>query len=198
MTAYEIIETQLKPIAKNGFDDALEILQLIALLETQNSNGINTGLSKAGAGRAAIVARNAFIARLTLLVVRCYAKPRDGDLHIRTAFDLIAKNKDVHEELCRRHSTEVLTTAEATWNSCRSDNRLEAARHFRDKYTAHYSQPSEDIALPKYNELFPFAIKTTEAMEALARAVDHNNHSLNDWNSEITESANEFWKPWTS
>ena len=198
MTAEEIVDTKLKPIAENGFEDALEILQLIALLKAQNSNNVNKGLSDVGAGRAAIVARNAFIARLTLLVVRCYAKPKNGDLHIRKAFDLIANDSRVSEELSRRNPAGALTDTQSIWFSCRCDNRLHYLKHFRDKYTAHFSEPNADIPLPKYDELFPFAIETTKVMEALAKAVGVNSHNLNDWNDEIAGSAEAFWKPWAS
>lgn len=198
MTVDDIIEMQLKPIADDGFADALEILQLIAILEAQNTNGVNKGLNKAGAGRAAMTAKNALITRLTLLVVRCYAKPREGDLHIRKAFDIIAKDVRVSEELMRRHSGEPLKTAQANWLHCRGDHRLQRLEHFRDKYTAHFSKPNEDIPLPKYNELFPFAVETTSLMESLAHAVGANTHKLSDWDSEINASAESFWKPWAS
>ncbi len=51
MIVEEIIDTKLKPIAEEGFQDALEILQLIAILKTQNINNVNKGLTKAGAER---------------------------------------------------------------------------------------------------------------------------------------------------
>lgn len=198
MTVDDIIEKKLKPIADDGFADALEILQLIALLKAQNTNNVNKGLSRAGAGRAAMTARNALITRLTLLVVRCYAKPRDGDLHIRKAFDIIAKDARASEELMRRHSGDKLKSAQAQWSLCRGDHRLQRLEHFRDKYTAHLSEPDEQIPLPKYDELFPFAVETAKLMESLAHAVGANTHKLSDWNDEIDGSAEALWKPWAS
>lgn len=198
MTVDDIIEKKLKPIADEGFSDALEIMQLIALMKAQNTNNVNKGLTKEGAGRAAITARNALITRLTLLVVRCYAKPRDGDLHIRRAFDIIAKDNRISEELMRRHSGETLKAAQAMWHLCRGDHRLQRLEHFRDKYTAHLSEPNEDIPLPKYDELFPFATETAKLMESLAHAVGANTHKLSDWDGEINGSAEALWKPWAS
>lgn len=198
MTAAEIIETKIKPIAENGFSDALEIMQLIALLKAQNSNNVNKALSKAGAGRAAIAARNAFIARLTLLVVRCYAKPRAGDLHIRQAFNLISKDQRVRDELARRNSGATVKDAEDRWLLCRGDHRLKSLEHFRDKYTAHLGEPEEDIPLPKYDELFPFAEETAKLMQALANAAGVNTHKLSDWSDEIVGSAEALWEPWKS
>jgi hypothetical protein len=198
MTADEIIEKTIKPIAKNGFSDAIEILQLIALLKAQNSNNVNKGLSKIGAGRAAMAVRNAFIAQLTLLVVRCYAEPRPGDLHIRKAFDLIAKDSRIGEELAKRGLAAKLKDAQATWLLCRGDSRLDLIRHFRNKYTAHLAEPDAEIPLPKYDELFPFAIETTKVMQALANASGVNNDNLHDWNDELAGTAKAFWKPWAS
>lgn len=197
MTVDEIIEKTVKPIAKEAFSDALEILQLIALLEAQNSNDVNMRLSKAGAGRAALVLRNAFIARLTLLIARCYAKPRKGDLHIRLAFDLIAKDKRLSAELSKRTSPAILKHAEDTWSLCRSDQRLQQIEHFRHKYTAHLGEPDEEIPIPTYKDLFDYARETTKVMQALVHLSGVNTHDLRDWNEEIKGSADEFWKPWT-
>jgi AbiU2 len=196
MSAKDIIETKLKPIAENGWADAIEILQLIALMKAQNNNSVNKGLSRAGAGRAAIVTRNAFIARLTLLIARCYARPKGGDLHTRAAFDLIAKDERVREELQRRQRTLTLKEAQASWSLCRGDHRLPRIKHFRDKYTAHLSEPDVDIPLPKYDELFPFAIETAKVMGTLAQVVGANAGRLDDWDAEITDSAEAFWRPW--
>ena len=198
MTADEIIESRIQPIAKEGFEDALEILQLISLMRAQNTNNVNKGLSAKGAGRAALVARNAFISRLTLLVVRCYARPKDRDLHIRTAFEIIAKDSRVREELQRRNPSGALNDAEALWLICRGDERLGRLTHFRNKYTAHLSEPDINIPLPKYDDLFPFAIETTKVMAALARATGVNNHNLVDWDGELNGSAKASWKPWAS
>ncbi len=198
MTADEIIEKTIKPIAKSGFSDALEILQLIALLKAQNSNNVNNALSKIGAGRAAMATRNAFIAQLTLLVARAYTKPRTGDLHIRKAFELIAKDPRISEELAKQGLAGKLKDAEAMWSLCRDDSRLASIQHFRNKYTAHIAEPDAEIPLPKYDELFPFAIETTKVMQALANASGVNSDNLSDWNDEITGTAKAFWKPWAS
>ncbi len=198
MTADEIVENTLKPIAKSGFSDALEILQIIALLRAQNSNGVNKALNKVGAGRAAMAARNAFIAQLTLLVARAYAKTRTGDLNIRKAFELIAKDHRVSAELAKRGLAGQLKHAEDMWLLCRDDSRLNPILHFRNKYTAHIAEPDVDIPLPKYEELFSFAIETTKVMQALANGTGAKSDKLPDWNDELTATANKFWKPWVT
>jgi hypothetical protein len=196
MTTEEVIEKAIKPIAKDGFSDALEILQLIAILEAQNTNHVNKGLNEAGAGRAAATVKNALITRLTVLVTRCYSKSKDGDAHARQAFDIIAKDDRVSAELAKRNKKGVLKNSQDAWASLLGDNRLHLIKHFRDKFTAHLGKPEKDTPLPKYNELFSFAIETTEILETLANVSGANTHRLSDWNGEITESSSEFWKPW--
>jgi hypothetical protein len=60
----------VRKVADQALSDAVEITVLIELIEKQNSNGINDKLNKAGAGRAAMVLRNAMIARLVTIVAR--------------------------------------------------------------------------------------------------------------------------------
>lgn len=197
MIANDIIEKTIKPIAKGGVSDALEILQLIALLKTQNNNGSNKSLNSAGAGRAAMATRNAFIAQLTLLVARAYAKPRAGDLNVRRAFELLAKDSRICAELATQGLAGKLKHAEDTWLLCRDDIRLGPILHFRNKFTAHIAEPDKEIPLPKYKELFSFASETTKVIQALANAVGITDN-LSDWNDELTNSAAAFWKPWAA
>jgi hypothetical protein len=198
MTADEIIEKTIKPIAKNAFSDALEILQLIALLKAQNSNGVNKSMSEAGAGRAAMATRNAFIAQLTLLVARAYAKPRTGDLNVRKAFDLLTKDPRISAKLSKRGLAGRLKSAENMWLLCRDDVRLSPILHFRNKYTAHIAEPDSEISLPRYEDLFSFAIETTKVMQALANGTGAKNDELSDWDDELAGTASEFWKPWAT
>ncbi|MDB5599758.1 MAG: hypothetical protein JWN71_1802 [Xanthobacteraceae bacterium] len=52
--------------ADQGYQDAIQIRQLVQLLRRQNEGSINAQLNEAGAGQAAGVARNALIANLVL------------------------------------------------------------------------------------------------------------------------------------
>ena len=131
-----------------------------------------------------------------MLVAGCYAEPREGDLHVRRAFDLIAKDQRVRTELSKRTSPATLNDAEATWSLCRHDNRLGPIEHFRHKYTAHLGEPDGDIPLPKYEELFAFAADTTKVMAALAKLTGVKNDDLSDFDDEIAAAAKAFWKPW--
>ena len=79
----------VRKIAGHALSDAEEITLLIALIEEQNKGGVNKKLNEAGAGNAGMVLRNALIARLVTLIARSYAKPKDGDLHLRVAVNLL-------------------------------------------------------------------------------------------------------------
>ena len=50
-------------IVEAALRDGIEIVTLIAVMETQNRGGVNERLSDAGAGHAAMVIRNAILCR---------------------------------------------------------------------------------------------------------------------------------------
>jgi hypothetical protein len=68
----------VRKVAEHALSDAIEIKQLIALMEQQNVEGVNKLLSERGAGRAAICVRNALVARLVTLICQslCGAEKR--------------------------------------------------------------------------------------------------------------------------
>jgi hypothetical protein len=82
----------VRKVAELALADAIEITLLIGLMRGQNAGGVNKKLSEAGAGSAAAVIRNALMARLVLLIARAYAKPKQGDLHLRKAVCLLKDN----------------------------------------------------------------------------------------------------------
>ena len=71
-TAGEPDQTIIYDISDTAFTDAIEIRQLIVLLQIQNSGNINARLHRKDAGTAAAIMRNALITRLVLLVSRVY------------------------------------------------------------------------------------------------------------------------------
>lgn len=79
-------------IADVGFTDAIEIRQIIQSLELQNQNEISEALLAVGAGYAAVIIRNALIARLVLLVGRVFDGSCHGELHVNRAMELIKDN----------------------------------------------------------------------------------------------------------
>jgi hypothetical protein len=182
-------------ISDKAFLDALELLQLIAVMQGQNEDPINAKLSDAGAARAAMVVRNAVLSRIILFLAGAYAAPRPGDLHLRRAFDLL-KQPSVRKELELRGSPTILDDAEKLWARCKSDHRLPVIKHYRDKFTAHLSTPRDDVALPKYDDVFSFAHETMKAVDTLARGTGARTESLYDWQEESARSAARFWSPW--
>ena len=179
-------------ISNRAFDDAIELLQLIEVMQGQNKDDINAKLSEAGAAGAALVVRNGVQSRIILFLAGAYAVPRPGDLHLRRAFDLL-KQPGVRKELGLRGSPTILDEAEKLWARCKSDHRLPVIKHYRDKFTAHLSTPRDDVALPKYDDVFSFAHETMKAVDTLARGTGARTESLYDWQEESARSAARFW-----
>lgn len=184
----------VREIAGLGYGgDALEILVLIEIMETQNSGDINANLSDAGAAQAGIVVRNSLLTSLLIIVARAYANARPGDKHLQRAFDLL-KDQKVRDEFYGRARGASLADAEAHWLKCKSDHRLGALVHFRDKFTAHIGTP-KNIPLPKFKDVFAVAHDTVVAMEKLARATGIANVPVYD-QIDAKPTAEAFWRPW--
>jgi hypothetical protein len=86
----------VRKIAELALNDAIELHVLIALLKRQ-TDSVNKHLAEAGASRAGPVVQNALIARLVILIARAYSRPKDGDLHLRVAAELLEKNNLVRQ-----------------------------------------------------------------------------------------------------
>jgi hypothetical protein len=183
----------VRKIADLALGDAVEITLLIALIERQNAGKINEQLNKDGAGRAAIVLRNALIARLVMLIARAYSKPKHGDLHLRVAACLLEDNA-TRQIFGGGNGAEKLAIFDAHWAKCRGDHRLQPIKNFRDKYTAHLGEP-KDIQEATYRDLFAFGAATAKAMEllSLATGVAVNPTSTDP---ELVSSPAAFWAPW--
>jgi len=185
---------QIREIANLALGDALNIVQLTALLEGQNAGGVNKRLSDAGADNAAITARNAMIAYLVVLISRAYADPKPGDLHLRVAADLLKSDTLARSIFNAGDASKKVAEFEAQWAACRGDYRLQRINHFRDKFTAHLGEP-KDIPVPLYRELFAFGDATVKAIELLALAIGVADKPIES-NIDAVLSANAFWKPW--
>jgi hypothetical protein len=183
----------VRKISELAYSDAMEIVSLIEILETQNSGGVNENISKAAAGAAGIVVRNSLITRLVIVVTRAYADARPGDLHLQRGFDLL-KDAQVRSEFEGLGLQATLIEAEKHWQRCKGDNRMRTLRHFRDKYTAHLGQPKE-TPLPLYQEMFAAAVATVAAMEKLAFATGVANVPVQE-QVDAESSARAFWGPW--
>lgn len=180
--------------ADQGYQDAIQIRQLVQLLRRQNEGSINAQLNEAGAGQAAGVARNALIANLVLLVSRAHAHIREGDQHVHRAFELL-NAAEVKAEFDQRGSKHLLNEAIELWGRLQEDERRRRIKHFRDKFTAHLGAP-EDIPFPQYDELFSFALETTRAMDLLARGTGVRSETVDAWDESCERSSLNFWGPW--
>jgi hypothetical protein len=102
-------------IARDGFLSALEILQLIEVMEIQNGGRTNANISDSGAGRAGIVVRNSLISRITLLVAGAFSPARRDDRHLRRAFELL-RDPQIRATIERQGSPTILQEAIDFWN----------------------------------------------------------------------------------
>jgi hypothetical protein len=182
-------------IARDGFLAALEILQLIEVMEKQNQGRINANLSDSDAARAGIVVRNSLVARIILLVAGAFSPARRDDKHLRRAFELL-RDPTIRAAIEKDGSAQVLQEAIDLWNTLNTDPSLPMIKHFRDKFTAHSSKPDENIPIPNYNEFFSFAKKTAGLMERLAHGVGGTTETLDETSDWRLASAQAFWEPW--
>ncbi len=186
----------VRKIAEKAFDDAVEIILLIALLEAQNAGEINKLLNEAGAARAAIVFRNALFARLVILTARAYAQPRKGDLHLRVAAGLLENNL-TRQIFVSDNGAKKLAAFDKHWAKCCGDPRLPLIKEFRDKYVAHVGEP-KDIQKATNPDLFAFGTATAGAMELLALATGVAVNTIKATYPDLGSSPEAFWAPWKS
>src|SRR5262245_44277474 len=145
MTTLEPGQTIVYEISDAAFVDAIEIRQLIALLQIQNSGNINGQLNRKDAGTAALIMRNALISRLVLLVRRVYDQGAyETDRNVGRAITLL-KDTTVKSEIATRGPPGSLDAALDLWSRLKGDARHERVKHFRDKYTAHIGEPDPAI-----------------------------------------------------
>lgn len=183
-------------ISDTAFTDAIEIRQLIVLLQIQNSGNVNGCLNRKSAGTAASIMRNALITRLVLLVSRVYDQSKyETDRNVGRAITLLADSA-VKAEIASRGPPGSLDTTLDLWSKLKGDVRRERTKHFRDRYTAHIGEPNPNIPLPEFQELFAFARETTDLMWALARSTGARTQGIDAWDEELRESAEAFSAPW--
>jgi hypothetical protein len=184
---------KVQVIAQQAHQDGMEILQIIELMERQNTGRINGNLTDSGAARAGTVIRNSLITRLVILVAGAFAPTRSGDKHLRKGFEEMAV-PSVRSQLTM--DQQAFTQAEAIWRKLQSDPRLVTVKHFRDKYTAHSADPKPGVRPPQYDEMFGFANEVAIAMEQFAIGVGITDEKLSETADWRIESAQKFWEPW--
>lgn len=180
-------------IAQEAHQTGMEILQLVELVEKQNTGRINGNLSDSGAARAAITVRNSLITRLVILVAGAFAPTRSGDRHLRMGFEEMA-DPSVRSQL--RMDQQAFAKAEELWTKLQSDSRFATVKHFRDKYTAHSADPKPGMRLPQYGEMFDFSKEVAITMEQFAIGVGLTTEKLSETADWRLESTQKFWEPW--
>jgi hypothetical protein len=133
-------------IVEAAIRDGIEIVTLIAVMETQNRGGVNERLSDAGAGHAAMVIRNA--------ILREFAPSRDGDLSISRAIELM--RGDTLPHFRRAGSADKLDAAIRLWKKLRGDYRHERLKQFRDKEAAHRGTYDPKVPKALWGDLLDF------------------------------------------
>jgi AbiU2 len=186
------VET-VRQIITLALGDGMEIVVLMALLETGNKNGISDSLSDAGAAQAGIVARNAVFNRLITLITREYAKSRDGDMHLGRAFDLL--EGDTLAIFQGVGSPDDLSAAIEDWKKLRGDQRLNSLIHFRDKQTAHLGASNPNIPPAINKDLCALGEATVDLIDRLAKGTRMADIKIRD-NIDAQRAVDAYWKPW--
>jgi hypothetical protein len=177
------VET-IREIINLALGDGMEIVVLMALLQTGNENGVSANLSNAGAAQAGIIVRNSLFTRLSLMVTREFASPsREGDLHIGRAFELL-KN-------------DTLAIFQGVVSPDDISQRLNSLIHFRDKKAAHLGASRPNIPAAINKDLFALSEATVDLIDCLAKGTAMANVKIRD-NIDAKPTVDAFWKPWTN
>jgi hypothetical protein len=185
--------SSIEAIAKEAFETGMEILQLIELMERQNTGRINGNISDSGAARAGITIRNSMTARLVILVAGAFANTRPGDKHLRKGFQEM-KDLSLRNQLAMNQTA--FADAEAMFQRLQNDPRMATVKHFRDKSTAHSADPVPGMRPPQYGEMFDFAKEVAITMEKFAIGVGVTTETLADTEDWRIDSSQKFWEPW--
>ena len=180
-------------MAKEAFQTGMEILQLVELMERQNSGRINGNISDSGAARAGITIRNSMTTRLVILVAGAFSPTRPDDRHLRKGFEDLS-DANLRSQLAMDQPA--FADAERMWQALQADPRLTTIKHFRDKYTAHTANPKQGIAPPNFGEMFDFSRAVAAVMERFAIGVGVTTEKLSDTEDWRVESSQNFWEPW--
>jgi hypothetical protein len=185
--------SSIETIAKEAFETGMEILQLIELMERQNTGRINGNISDSGAARAGITVRNSMTTRLVILVAGAFANTRAGDKHLRKGFQEM-KAASLRNQLPMNQTA--FADAEAMFQRLQNDPRMATIKHFRDKSTAHSANPAPGMRPPQYGEMFNFAKEVAATMGKFAIGVGVTTETLADTEDWRIESSQKFWEPW--
>jgi AbiU2 len=183
-------------VASEGFKQGIVTLAYIELLERGNATDVESIIAETPKARKAFeLIRLSLFSRLLLDVVRAYGPVRNGDYHLRVAFDEIEKHPRIETPQIR--DANALEDAVALWKAADGDPRLTTLKHHRDKFLAHTSEPNPHISRPPIDDLIEFARLTCRIWERLSFAVGAFSIELEVQNRAYRESADVFWSKWT-
>jgi hypothetical protein len=180
-------------IAREAFETGMEILQIIDLMERQNTGRINGNISDSGAARAGITIRNSLTTRLVILVAGAFAITRPGDKHLRKGFQEM-NDPRLRSQLAMNQIA--FADAGAMFQRLQNDPRMATVKHFRYKSAAHSAIPAPGTRPPQYGEMFSFAKDVAATMEKFAIGVGVATETLVDTEDVRIESSQKFWEPW--
>jgi hypothetical protein len=181
----------MKDIAAYAFADAIDIMQLIVILEASNDPAVVSAINETGVGRVAECISRALWSRLVGVVARAYAPSRDGDLHVQRAFDLL-KDQDVRAELEKIGDPVALTDAIERWGRCCDNHRRKSIEDFRDKQIAHWG--TLKTPPPIVNDIFAVSRMTATAMTRLANGAGVVTLGLDSQLMGYRGAADRFWR----
>lgn len=188
------VET-VREIINLALGDGMEIVVLMALLQSQNENSVNAKLAAANAGEAGAFVRNSLFAWLIVKLTREFATSREGDLHLGRAFELL--RGDTLAIFQGVGSPVDINAAMDQWKKLRDDQRLNSLIHFRDKKTAHLGASNPNIPAALYKDVFALGEATVDLIDRLAKGTGITNLKIRE-NVAAKLMADAFWRPWTS
>jgi hypothetical protein len=183
----------VRDIGAAAFQDAIEILVVIATLEAGNKPSVFQKAQQAGYHRVVDCIYRALWSRLLGVVGRAYAiNTRPGDLHAQYAFDLL-KDSQTRSFVETTPPGDATALAEAInlWTKCRSDHRCGPVLKMRDKQIAHWSLVRTPP--PIANDIIGFGVATARALEKLAQGSGAVSLSLDSQLVGYRQEAERLW-----
>ncbi len=186
---------QVRHIAARGYEEAIEMLACIEVLEAGNEKQVLAGLKDQQALRAIGIIRTALFGHLLMLSMRPFDPVKKGDQHLAVAFELL-KNEDIRDAVGQSGSPEDLDEAIRLFADLVRDQRKEKLRHTRNKELAHLSARDPNIPKPLIGETFAFVRDVARIEEKLASGTGACSIELRYQLSAYTEGSKAFWAPW--
>jgi hypothetical protein len=183
-------------LPNTAFFEAIDIRACIEALEASNQPDVSRSLNNARAAHAAELIQKALFGRLLMEVMTAFDPVRPGDFHLKVGMDLIREEIPRMVVLQRGGKLDDIEAAERCWADCLNFEPLERLRTYRNKFTAHLSDPPDGMKNPIISELFDLARMTAEVAEHLAHGTGIAAISLESQVIPFRESSRAFWEKW--